>query len=197
LLRPFIPLGLALAGTILLYLLRAKAGLLVHEVTSMLPPPPPPILLGKVPVQEPEVLPDVLVFLVGAVYLAWHFWPRRKTAVVSLWPFGIALVVSISLWAFYSFFLTSKLVWDYEGEKYTVGLYYTEHGKEFAKDHTHEQIIRKHPGTLATVFDEESIAWSKAILQGTYMAVVVAFAITLILMMDLLVGMIWPKSRQH
>jgi hypothetical protein len=188
------PVVVALA-TLLLYIFRKKALLLVQEVTGFLPLPPPP-LLSELPADEGrEAFLEFLVLVASAAYLIWHFRPGWLTARNPLPPLLILLGVSIAAWAGYNFGLPAWLTCDYEGERYLLGLYYTPHGRDYAKEHTCAEMIRHHPGALETLMTTESVLWSQAIYSAAFLLVFLVCLLTLIQVMETL--LLLALGRHH
>ncbi len=183
------PLFDSVLATILFFFLWEKATHLIHHVTGMLPPPPQP-LLPDLPAENNQKTIEFLVLLAAVIYLAWHYWPKRLSPAKPFRSLVVWIVVSIVVVVPYRFLLPIWLCCDYEGERYIVGLYYTQHGKEYAKEHGCAEMIRNHPGVLHTLMDQDSILYSQAIYHFAYTLVAFTLLLTTIQVMETLVTLV-------
>jgi hypothetical protein len=189
------PPVLAVLATLLLFALHKKAVLLVHEIIEFLPAPPPSLLSELPPDEGRETLLAFLAFVAAAVYLAWHFRPGWLAASKPFRTLVVLLCLSIAALGAYRFALPAWLTCDYVGERYLLGLYYTPHGREYAKDHSCAVMIRDHPGVLDTLMTPESVLWSQAVYSAAFLVVFLLILLTLIQILETL--LLLAFNRHH
>jgi hypothetical protein len=189
-----LPIIAGVVGTLLYWLLYLKVAHYVHDLTGMVPSPPPPIPLHEDATPETSPLPEIVLFLALGIYLVFHFWTAQYTRRRMFRSILIAVGLSLLAWGLYYFVIFPWLTCDYHG-RFTVGFYYTRHGREYAQEHECHEVIRDHASELSSVWTQASINLASGILAFFYFLVILIFFLTVFLILETLVRLVLPGAH--